>query len=153
MYSHEHPRVFIHITSEEAWNEATLSNDQEYKHDSLKTDRFIHASTFSASRKLSSNIDTQIYDSSQIVETLNKYYKDKNKITLLFIDKEKVNPRCVYEDVYTNYPPFPHIYGNLNVSAVILVEHISRNGIEWTQNMIPYHNNYGALIEMSQRSL
>jgi uncharacterized protein (DUF952 family) len=57
---------------------------------------------------------------SQVTRTANKYYRDvPGDLVLLVIDTGLVDAEVRYEDVPGAELPFPHIYGPLNVGAVL----------------------------------
>ena len=59
---------------------------------------------------------------SQVARTANTYYRDvPGDLVLLVIDPERVGAEVRYEDVPGADVPFPHIYGPLNVDAVLAV--------------------------------
>ena len=57
---------------------------------------------------------------SQVARTANKYYRDvPGDLVLLVIDPGRLDAEVRYEDVAGADLPFPHIYGPLNVAAVL----------------------------------
>ncbi len=57
---------------------------------------------------------------SQVARTANKFYRDvPGDLLLLVIDTGRVGPEVRYEAVPGAELPFPHIYGPLNVDAVV----------------------------------
>jgi uncharacterized protein (DUF952 family) len=57
---------------------------------------------------------------SQVARTANKYYRDvPGDLVLLVIDPGRLDAEVRYEDVPGAELPFPHIYGPLNVGAVL----------------------------------
>ena len=92
--------VIFHITSSQQWEEA--KQVQSYRGDTLDTEGFIHCSTLP-----------------QIVRTSNKFFAGQTGLLLLWIDSDKVESELKYElAAGENYP---HIYGPLNVDAVLKV--------------------------------
>lgn len=63
---------------------------------------FIHAST-----------------AEQVVPVANMFYKDVPDLVVLVIDADRVRPGVRYEQVPEVGQPFPHIYGPLNIDAVV----------------------------------
>jgi len=47
------------------------------------------------------------------------YYRDAPDLVLLVIDTERVGPELRYEQVPGQPDPYPHIYGPLNLDAVL----------------------------------
>jgi uncharacterized protein (DUF952 family) len=59
---------------------------------------------------------------SQVTRTANKYYRDvPGDLVLLVVDADRVRAEVRYEHVPGVELPFPHIYGPLNVDAVVAV--------------------------------
>ncbi len=59
---------------------------------------------------------------SQVASTANAYYRDvPGDLVLLVIDPDRLDAELRYEDVPGAELPFPHIYGPLNVDAVLAV--------------------------------
>jgi len=57
---------------------------------------------------------------SQVARTANTFYRDAaGPLVLLVIDTGLVGPEVRYDDVPGAELPFPHIYGPLNVEAVL----------------------------------
>jgi glutathione S-transferase len=63
---------------------------------------FIHAST-----------------ADQVALVANAFYQGAPDLLLLVIDTERVDPEIRYEHVPGQAAPYPHIYGPLNVDAVV----------------------------------
>lgn len=103
--------LILHITSRERWQAAQAPG--EYRDPSLEKEGFIHTST-----------------SEQVVRTGNRFYQGQSGLVLLCIDTDKLKARWVFEDASHPAPvadetipnrpeQFPHIYGPLNVDAVV----------------------------------
>lgn len=97
--------LILHIAQREVWEAATPTG--YYRPVSLAWDGFIHCSTIE-----------------QTVTTANQFYAGQPGLILLCIDPSKTEAAVKYE------PPacagdqraeslFPHVYGPLNVSAVV----------------------------------
>jgi uncharacterized protein (DUF952 family) len=108
--------IILHITYRKTWEESVSSG--YYRTSSLNAEGFIHCSTIE-----------------QTVDTANRYFRNQSGLVLLCIDEKMVEPEIKYE------PPsdasvhdsrvtalFPHIYGPLNVTAVV-------NIVEFTSNV------------------
>jgi uncharacterized protein (DUF952 family) len=94
-----------HIATRADWDQARAEG--EYTRSSvgrtLAQEGFIHAS-----------------QASQVTRTANKFYRDvPGDLLLLVIDTSLLRPEVRYEDVPGAELPFPHIYGPLNVDAVL----------------------------------
>jgi uncharacterized protein (DUF952 family) len=91
----------LHITRLPQWEQAKLEGI--YRSDTLDTEGFIHCSTLE-----------------QIVKVANKFFSDRQQLIILCIDSQRV----VFEIKYEESEPgeqFPHIYGSLNLDAVVKV--------------------------------
>lgn len=93
-------KTIFHITSEAEWSEATERGF--YTAPSLEKAGFIHCSR-----------------SHQIPAVAGFNFKGKAGLLLLEIDESKVGPKVVYEDLGNEGQEFPHIYGRLNLDAVV----------------------------------
>jgi uncharacterized protein (DUF952 family) len=99
--------IILHIAHRSAWASAVPSG--YYKPLSLASDGFIHCST-----------------TEQTAETANQFYAGQEDLVLLCINTKKTEAEVKYEapicaNDQRTADLFPHIYGPLNVSAVIQV--------------------------------
>lgn len=92
--------MIVHITASDDW-EAAQANG-EYRSNSLETEGFIHCST-----------------PDQVLGPANAFYRGQQNLVLLLIDPARLTARLVYEDSYASGIEFPHIYGRLNLNAVV----------------------------------
>ena len=96
----------FHITSREQWSQAEQAGS--YQADSLASEGFIHCST-----------------SDQVVKVANAYYPGQTGLVLLCIDTDGLDSEVRFEDASgAQFEPgeqFPHIYGPVNVDAVVKV--------------------------------
>jgi uncharacterized protein (DUF952 family) len=96
-------RTIFHITSEQSWEQAQRTG--VYNSDTLDNEGFIHCST-----------------SWQVMRIANRMYRGQSGLMLLTIDADKLQAPMRYErpadDPYTAQR-FPHIYGPLNLDAVV----------------------------------
>jgi uncharacterized protein (DUF952 family) len=96
--------LIYHIATRADWERALA--DGEYTRSSvdrtLAEEGFIHAS-----------------QASQVARTANKFYRDVGDLVLLVIDPRLLRAEVRYEDVPGAELPYPHVYGPLNVDAVI----------------------------------
>lgn len=91
--------TILHITQRQAWE--TAKNLGTYQGNTLVTEGFIHCSTVS-----------------QVIGSANRFFKSQSDLVILLIDVDRVKAEIRYEGVDpTNL--FPHIYGELNIDAVI----------------------------------
>ena len=97
----KHPfiyHIFEHTTLEE------LRSKENYSPQGFEQEGFIHAST-----------------KEQVARTLNKWFKGKESVKVMKLDASKIAPEVLYEDLMNEGILFPHIYGELNTSAIIEV--------------------------------
>lgn len=101
--------MILHITTLKEWDQAQLAG--EYITPSLSSEGFIHCST-----------------PRQVADTANIFFKGQNGLILLCIDENKLIPECKFEDPTGggDHDPvvgkfFPHVYGPINLSAVVRV--------------------------------
>jgi uncharacterized protein (DUF952 family) len=93
-------RFLVHLCRREDWQAAFASG--EYRAGSLTSEGFIHCSR-----------------PDQILQVANRYYQGLRDLVLLWIDPDQVQPEIRWEAV--GEESFPHIYGPLNLSAVVSV--------------------------------
>lgn len=91
----------LHITRLPQWRQAQLEG--YYCGDTLATQGFIHCST-----------------SAQIVKVANTFFSHQPELILLCIDPQRVQAEIKYEESEPG-ELFPHIYGSLNIDAVVMV--------------------------------
>lgn len=96
----ERTNLIIHLCPREEWLEAHQSGMFQDK--SLLQDRFIHCSQIE-----------------QILEVANRYYQGIPDLILLWIDPDRVTSKIRWETA--GRALFPHIYGPINLDAVITV--------------------------------
>ena len=102
--------MIYHITTRHAWEQARAAG--AYRGDTLDSQGFIHCST-----------------AFQVVRVANMFYRGQHGLVLLCIDTDKVQPQVIFEqpinpDTGAAEPgaeQFPHIYGPLNLDAVVQV--------------------------------
>jgi len=94
-------KIIFHIALKKDWERSKGRN--EYRGDTLDSEGFIHCST-----------------SEQIDEIAQYLFKGKKDLVLLEIDEAKVKPKIKFEDA-GNGKLYPHIYGPLNIDAVVNV--------------------------------
>ena len=102
--------MIYHITSQMAWSEARERGD--YRAESLESEGFIHCST-----------------GQQVVPVAEKFYKGQDSLLLLVIEPDRLTSDLKWEPPSGGTPPpgvpdgdlFPHIYGPINLEAVIRV--------------------------------
>ena len=94
--------LIYHITERAAWKQA--QTEGHYSPPSLTSEGFIHAST-----------------RDQVSDTANRYYRGLHGLALLVIDLDNVRPTVRFDTVFHDGDEmkFPHIYGPLNLDAVV----------------------------------
>ncbi|MBD3918892.1 DUF952 domain-containing protein [Paenibacillus sp. PR3] len=92
--------TIFHFVGQREWDKARGSKC--YEPDSLKSEGFIHCCT-----------------RIQISGLARRLCEDQPNILLLEMDEALVKKRVIHEDLYGNNQLFPHIYGELNLDAVI----------------------------------
>jgi uncharacterized protein (DUF952 family) len=94
--------VLYHLISPQEWE--SVKEKTHYKPKSLESEGFIHLSTYE-----------------QFKETYNRYYSGQ-EILVLEIDETKVTHEIKYEE--NDHGIFPHLFGPLNIEAVIGIERL-----------------------------
>src|SRR6187401_1068898 len=97
--------MIYHVTIQQAWEEALHAG--AYETGSLVTEGFIHTSTLS-----------------QIPGVLHRYYKNQEGLVLLHIDESLLTSALKYELAPSVNEMFPHIFGPINIDAVVNIEEI-----------------------------
>lgn len=93
--------TILHITQRHEWE--TAKNLGIYRSNTLDTEGFTHCSTIA-----------------QVIGSANRFFKHQHDLVILLIDVDLVRVKIIYEGTSeTNL--FPHIYGGLNIDAVIQV--------------------------------
>lgn len=95
------PARLFHIALASEWRQALERG--EYVTASLNQEGFIHFST-----------------GKQLLRSANKYYYGRDDVVLLWIDPVKLVAELKYEPI-SDGQFFPHLYGELNLDAVIRV--------------------------------
>jgi len=94
--------VIYHIAATADWERAKEAG--EYPADSLETQGFIHCS-----------------GRDQVVRVANALFRGVSNLTLLRIDPAKLTSPVVYENTSGGAEPYPHVYGPINLEAVVQV--------------------------------
>lgn len=94
--------IILHITSQTTWEQARSAG--EYRGDTLAREGFIHCST-----------------PEQIIAVANRFYRGRQDLALLVIDRARVQAPVRDENLEGGETLFPHIYGPLNLDAVVEV--------------------------------
>lgn len=97
--------TILHITTRAAWQTAQANG--VYHAPSLATEGFIHLST-----------------PEQVVGTANRYYRGQGDLVVLVVDAARLDAELRYEppaEAPESSALFPHLYGALNLDAVVAV--------------------------------
>ncbi len=93
--------IFFHITTRSEWQ--TAKNLGTYRSDSLATEGFIHCSTLA-----------------QLLGSVNRFFIGKQNLVILSIEPDRVRAK-IRNEGSDRSNLFPHIYGELNIDAVVRV--------------------------------
>ncbi|MGG9972285.1 DUF952 domain-containing protein [Ferruginibacter sp. SUN002] len=99
--------MIYHVVTDDEWQSAVAQGF--YESPSLAIEGFIHTCTME-----------------QLKGVLERYYKNKTNLLLLYIDETKLDAELKYELSPSIQEHFPHIYGQLNIDAVIKVTPIEQ---------------------------
>ncbi len=97
--------MIYHVVTEINWQYALEHGF--YEADSMAKEGFIHTSK-----------------AAQVAGVLERYYKGQKDLLLLHIDETKLTSPLKYELAPSVNEEFPHIYGRLNIDAVVKAEKI-----------------------------
>lgn len=92
------PRIF-HIANDKDVAELELNN--QYRCASLDKEGFIHCC-----------------DRQQLSGVVERYYQGVDRLKLLVIDPDKLEPRVVLENTVGGSELFPHVYGSISAHAI-----------------------------------
>jgi uncharacterized protein (DUF952 family) len=98
--------MIYHVTTQANWESAMTQG--YYSVDSLALEGFIHCSK-----------------KEQVEGVLKRYYQGVINLLLLTIDPSRVSAPLEYELAPSVNEEFPHIYGTLNLDAVVNIEKIN----------------------------
>jgi uncharacterized protein (DUF952 family) len=94
--------MIYHITYKKDWEKALETSS--YETASLAKEGFIHCS-----------------EENQVAATLERYYAGEQNLVKLVIDPAKLKSSLIHEWSPSNTETFPHIYGAINIDAVVEV--------------------------------
>jgi uncharacterized protein (DUF952 family) len=98
--------MIYHVITKNDWE--TAQEQGFYEAASLPIEGFMHCST-----------------KNQVEGVLERYYKNVPDLLLLHIDETKLTALLKYEVASSVNQEFPHIFGRLNLDAVIKIEAIN----------------------------
>lgn len=90
--------MIYHIETEDLWRQALLAG--EYVPESYESDGFIHCSALE-----------------QVTDVADRHYHGVHGLLLLCISQKLLDSETLWEPTDGFY--YPHIYGSLNISAVV----------------------------------
>jgi len=94
--------LIYHIVLPKVWKK--FKNEKFYSAESLQSEGFIHCSF-----------------AEQIETVLKRYYKDVENVLILHIEPKFLTAKLV-EEPSTNGAIYPHIYGKINLEAIVEIE-------------------------------
>ena len=94
--------IIYHVTTASDWKEAKQKGF--YETPSLQEEGFIHCS-----------------QPEQVAGVLERYFSGKTELVKLVIDTDKLTSQFIYDWSPSIADTFPHVYGPINVEAVIEV--------------------------------
>lgn len=97
--------MIYHVTDKESWEKALIN--QCYTHPSLELEGFIHMST-----------------KNQVAGVLERYFKNQTNLIVLHIEEQLLKADVRYELSPSLQEEFPHVYGVINLDAVVKMEQI-----------------------------
>ena len=92
--------IIYHVTTKQEWTNATEQGF--YESPSLNEEGFIHCS-----------------QENQVAGVLERYFAGKKDLVKLVIDTDKLNSKFVFEWSPSTQDTFPHVYGTINLDAVV----------------------------------
>jgi uncharacterized protein (DUF952 family) len=92
----------LHITTWARWDQAVAHG--EYRSDDLATEGFIHCLT-----------------PEQLPYVYGKFYQGQTGLVVLRIDAETLKSPSKWENPHETWKLFPHVYGPINLDAVVEV--------------------------------
>jgi uncharacterized protein (DUF952 family) len=92
--------VIYHVTTAANWNAAKQKGF--YEHPSLIAEGFIHCS-----------------QDHQVAGVLERYFTGQTDLVKLVIDTDKLTSKFVFDWSPSTADTFPHVYGTINIHAVI----------------------------------
>ncbi len=95
--------IIFHIAARADWQAALAAGT--YRADSLQVDGFIHCST-----------------AEQVVRVAQRFFCGREDLVLLSIAVERLEAEVRSEDLAGEGELFPHLYGALNLDAIVAVE-------------------------------
>tara|TARA_B100001094_G_scaffold280635_1_gene291570 strand:- start:267 stop:566 length:300 start_codon:yes stop_codon:yes gene_type:complete len=98
-------KKIIHITSLKFFD--SQKDGEYYRSESFTEEGFIH-----------------FCEPQQLKKVLSRHFTGKDNLIALEFDANKIEVEVIYEDLYQQGETFPHVYGPINLSALISVKSI-----------------------------
>ena len=95
--------MIYHVTTEQQWQHA--QSEGYFEEPSLKSEGFIH-----------------MCSKEQLEGVLDRYYKNLKQLLLLHVEETKLMAELKHELSPSVNQYFPHVYGTINLDAVVNVE-------------------------------
>lgn len=92
--------IIYHVTTEGDWSAAKEKGF--YEHPSLSAEGFIHCSQHH-----------------QVTGVLERYFAGQTNLLKLVIDTDKLTNKFVFDWSPSTQDTFPHVYGPINIDAVV----------------------------------
>jgi len=108
LFEEQYGPLIFHILPAKDWEKAVVMGI--YTPSSVVLEGFIHCSK-----------------TDQVEHSLHAYFSDRKELLLLCLAETKVQAEIRYEDLYNVGQKFPHIYGPLNLDAVVGVLDVNEN--------------------------
>ena len=99
--------MIYHVTNEVDWEKAMQAGS--FVVPSLEAEGFIHMSK-----------------AHQVAGVLDRYYKNQTNLLLLHVDEQKLTAELKYDWSPSIQEEFPHIYGPINLDAIVTVEKLAQ---------------------------
>jgi len=100
--------LILHITTREAWERGKAAG--AYRADSLATEGFIHCSA-----------------PDQVLGPAQRFFADRDDLLLLLVDADRLRSEVRVERAFDVEQDFPHVYGPLDLDAVVDAVEFGRN--------------------------
>ncbi|MGB5759380.1 MAG: DUF952 domain-containing protein [Acidimicrobiales bacterium] len=94
--------LLYHVATEHDWSRRTATH---YQPSGIVDEGFVHLSS-----------------AEQLVATLHRHYPGRRDLILLTVDPTRASAELVWEDISGSGVAFPHIYGAIELSAVVAAE-------------------------------
>lgn len=104
------PTYIYHVAGKPGESTTTLS--EQYTASSLDEEGFIHCSTLE-----------------QLPGVVSRYYAGEEELRILVVDTNKLRPDLKYENTTGGSELFPHVYGPIDLTAIVKVIDLGLTGL------------------------